>query len=104
MKSIANLIQLTKKDKVYSQSDGAANTTSITGGMGTGVEWCSTPVENDTNKGDVSADLMRLIGKALDEWAEMYHMQNLPKRIIFQQALSILNTVDAIIFTNEGGE
>lgn len=40
---------------------------------------------------DIAKNLMILIGKAIEEWARQYGMQNLPKDIIFNQALNILN-------------
>ena len=40
--------------------------------------------------GDKSADLMILIGKALDEWAKMYHLQGMPKKVVFGQALALM--------------
>lgn len=43
-------------------------------------------------------DLMRLVGAAIDEWANLYGMNNLPKKIIFQQALTILNAMNTLLF------
>lgn len=40
--------------------------------------------------GDKSADLMILIGKAIAEWARMYHMQGMPKKVVFGQALALM--------------
>lgn len=40
--------------------------------------------------GDKSADLMILIGKALNEWTEMYHLQGMPSKVIFGQALALM--------------
>ena len=33
---------------------------------------------------------MILIGKALDEWAKMYHLQGMPKKVVFGQALALM--------------
>ena len=44
--------------------------------------------------GHKARDLMILISKAIDEWANMYEMQELPKDFIFEQALGIMNTVN----------
>ncbi|HBD41212.1 MAG TPA: hypothetical protein DC035_06015 [Lachnospiraceae bacterium] len=52
------------------------------------------PAESDK----MAQDLMRLVGAAIDEWAELYGMKNLPKKIIFQQALTILNAMDILLF------
>lgn len=40
---------------------------------------------------DKAHDLMVLVGKAIDCWAKMYSMEDLPKHIIFKQALGIMN-------------
>lgn len=40
--------------------------------------------------GDKSADLMILIGKAISEWERMYHMQGMPKKVVFGQALALM--------------
>lgn len=40
--------------------------------------------------GNKSADLMILIGKALDEWAKMYHLQEMPTKVVFGQALALM--------------
>lgn len=42
---------------------------------------------------DMAKDLMVLIGKAIDEWAVHYHMENLPKHILFEQALAIMSSI-----------
>lgn len=52
------------------------------------------PEESDK----MTQDLMRLVGAAIDEWAELYGMKNLPKKIIFQQALTILNAMNTLLF------
>lgn len=41
--------------------------------------------------GDKARDLMILVGKAIDYWAKMYGLEDLPKHIIFKQALGIMN-------------
>lgn len=41
--------------------------------------------------GDKARDLMILVGKAIDCWAKMYDLEDLPKHIIFKQALGIMN-------------
>lgn len=42
---------------------------------------------------DMAKDLMVLIGKAIAEWAVYYHMENLPKHILFEQALAVMNSI-----------
>ena len=41
--------------------------------------------------GDKARDLMILVGKAIDYWAKMYSLEDLPKHILFKQALGIMN-------------
>lgn len=53
--------------------------------------------EEKSEEGDMAKDLMALIGQAIDEWANQYHMQNLPNHIVFEQALAIMNAWDAAI-------
>lgn len=55
------------------------------------------------SSGDMTQDLMRLIGSAIEEWSKMYHLENLPKQIVFQQALSALNAMNKI-FESTGKE
>lgn len=51
-----------------------------------------------TNKfsGDMTQDLMRLIGTAIEDWSKIYNLENLPKKIVFQQALSAMNAMNKI--------
>ena len=51
-----------------------------------------------TSDDKMAQDLMRLVGSAIDEWANLYGMNNLPKKIIFQQALAILNAMETVFF------
>ncbi len=46
----------------------------------------------------MTQDLMRLVGNAIEEWAKIYQMDNLPKKIIFQQALTILNAMNKLFY------
>ena len=41
--------------------------------------------------------LMELIGYAIDEWAVEYHLENMPKRIIFEQALDAMYAMELAI-------
>ena len=41
-----------------------------------------------------TARLMQLIGSAIDEWAREYHMENLPKKIIFEQAFDAMRVFE----------
>lgn len=49
-------------------------------------------INNDIESNHKARDLIFLIGKAIDEWAMIYNMQELPKDFIFEQALGIMNS------------
>jgi hypothetical protein len=53
-----------------------------------------TPRNGGPHDRDVTEDLVRRVGAALDEWAAVNGLNAIPRNIIFQQALSILNAVD----------
>ena len=57
------------------------------------MDYTTPTLDNDCAKG-----LMQLISQALDQWAVEYKMENLPKKIVFQQALSIMTAMDEIYF------
>lgn len=40
---------------------------------------------------DMARDLMMLVGEAIDCWAKMYKIEDLPKHLIFKQALGVMN-------------
>ena len=42
---------------------------------------------------DMVKDLLMLVGQAIEVWADKYCLSDLPKHIIFNQALSIINTL-----------
>lgn len=46
---------------------------------------------------DRIARLMELIGYAIEEWAKEYNMENLPKKIIFEQVLDAMHTLEIAI-------
>ena len=46
----------------------------------------------------MTKDLMMLVGDAIEQWSKKYNMENLPKKIVFKQALTILNGIDQIWF------
>lgn len=46
----------------------------------------------------MAQDLMRLVGSAIEEWAKIYEMDKLPKKIVFQQALTILNAMNKLFY------
>lgn len=41
--------------------------------------------------------LMELVGIAIETWAKEYHMENLPKRILFEQALDAMQTIELAV-------
>lgn len=47
---------------------------------------------------DIAKDLMYMVGISIEEWAKKYNMENMPKKIVFQQALSIMNSIGKIWF------
>jgi hypothetical protein len=47
-------------------------------------------IKNDS----VANDLVRRVMKAIDEWAQANGADAVPRHIIFEQALSILNAID----------
>ena len=50
-----------------------------------------------------TARLMELIGSAIEQWASEYHMERLPKKIVFEQALDAMRTIEPLITNrNEG--
>jgi len=50
----------------------------------------ATPVQIDSKM----ARLMELMGSAIEMWAEEYHLENMPKQIIFGQALDAMHIVE----------
>lgn len=38
--------------------------------------------------------LMELIGYAINEWAVEYHLENMPKKVIFEQALDVMYAME----------
>ena len=42
-------------------------------------------------------DLMREVAGAIDRWANRNRLENMPKRVVFEQALAILNSVYQIL-------
>ena len=46
--------------------------------------------------GNQADDLMRLIAMAIDLWVSRYHMEHVPRKLIFQQALSMMNAMNSI--------
>lgn len=53
---------------------------------------------------DPTADLMNLVGVAIDTWVERHGMQNLPRDIVLQQALLALNQLASVMRTGAPAE
>ena len=45
--------------------------------------------------------LMELIGCAIEDWATEFHLENLPKRIVFEQVLDAMRTIELAINNKE---
>ena len=50
---------------------------------------------------DMAKDLMIMVGSTIEQWAQKYNMENLPKKIVFNQALAIMNAMEEIIFIDK---
>lgn len=48
---------------------------------------CSAEVEDE----DMAKDLAYLVGEAISVWAKKYQLENIPRKIILEQAISILS-------------
>lgn len=60
------------------------------------------PVSRPTNQPDSKmARLMELIGHAIDDWAVEYHMENLPKKIVFDQAFDAMRAIETMMNNRE---
>ena len=40
------------------------------------------------------ARLMELIGCAIENWAAEYHLENLPKKVVFEQVLDAMRAIE----------
>lgn len=47
------------------------------------------------------ARLMELIGSAIEVWATEYQLENLPKKIIFEQALDAMRAIELAMNSRE---
>lgn len=47
------------------------------------------------------ARLMELISCAIEDWAVEYHLENLPKKIVFEQALDAMKAIDFAMNSEE---
>ncbi|WP_433377087.1 hypothetical protein ACQPZX_09080 [Actinoplanes sp. CA-142083] len=48
--------------------------------------------QGDTDE-DLAGDLMRRVGTAIDDWSAAHGLDGLPRKVVFQQALSYLNAL-----------
>lgn len=51
----------------------------------------------DIQYDDKMKRLMELISKAMDDWAKEYNLENMPKMIIFQQALDAMRAIESVL-------
>ncbi|MBP3702128.1 MAG: hypothetical protein J6I64_09570 [Lachnospiraceae bacterium] len=57
------------------------------------------PDSCNVSSGDNSVrDSMHLVSQAIDTWARLYNMENLSKKVVFQQALSIMAAMNELLF------
>lgn len=54
-----------------------------------------TPIESTIISDEKMVKLMKLISCAIEEWAKEYQLENLPKKIIFEQALDAMLFIEA---------
>lgn len=65
-------------------------------------------IKNNTFTGEIQTEtighldgkmyrLMELIGGAIENWAAEYNLENLPKRIIFEQALDAMRAIEIVM-------
>ncbi len=47
------------------------------------------------------ARLMELIGSAIEEWAVEYHLENLPKKFVFEQAFDAMRAIELAMNSKE---
>ena len=45
----------------------------------------------------MSRDLMVLIGRAIETWAQKYNLENMPKDIVFSQAMVIMKRAEELL-------
>lgn len=57
---------------------------------------------HSANSNDIKmARLMELIGYAIEEWSLEYHLENLPKKILFEQALEAMEAIEISMHNTE---
>lgn len=52
---------------------------------------------------DMTADLMRLIGGAIEEWSKRHNLVNMPKDIVFEQAMLALDEMRRVTQATRSG-
>jgi hypothetical protein len=45
------------------------------------------------NDEDLASDLMSRVGAAIDDWSVAHGLEGMPRKVVFQQALSYLNAL-----------
>lgn len=59
------------------------------------------PTKTAIQSDNKMARLMELIGHAMEEWAVEYNLENMPKKIIFEQALDAMRAIELTINNKE---
>ena len=60
-----------------------------------------TQAETISHPDSKMARLMELIGCAIENWAAEYHLENLPKKIVFEQALDAMRAIELAMNNTE---
>ena len=53
-----------------------------------------TQAETISHPDSKMARLMELIGCAIENWAAEYHLENLPKKVVFEQVLDAMRAIE----------
>lgn len=61
---------------------------------------CEIPPQPINHLDNKTVKLIELICAAIKEWAIEYHLENVPKKIIFEQALDAMRSIELTINNN----
>lgn len=59
------------------------------------------PTQSIDHPDSKTARLMELISYAIEDWAAEYHLENLPKKIVFEQALDAMRALEQVMNSTE---
>ncbi len=74
----------------------------ICGYSDVGSDSCETLCPPSDFSDSKMARLMELIGGAIEDWATEYHLENLPKKIVLEQALDAMEIMKHVVDRQEG--